>query len=129
MSNLDDALPIEGLDDEDSVMSNTSNEGFDEPIELEHDENPSQASQIVTFGKQKRHAEKWQRSPNVTGAGAIHVRTFFAKLREDALEYMDEQINEWLDQHPEYEVKFVTTAVGELKGKLTEPAMFVSVWV
>lgn len=76
-----------------------------------------------------RHEDQWQRSPNVTGTGAIHVKSFHCKLTEESLHYMDQQINEWLDAHPQYEVKFVTTAVGEWTGKTKEPNLIVQVWV
>lgn len=114
----DDAIPI--MDDE-------------EPIDLSagstHD-NPMSSTQIRAFGeKQGRHEDAWSRSPNVTGNGAIHCKSFNAKLRTDALEYMDQQINEWLDAHPQYEVKFVTSSVGEMKGKTTEPTLILTVWV
>lgn len=85
---------------------------------------------IITYEDRKAaHEQRWQRKPNSTGQGAIHVKTFVAKLRLDALEHLDQQINEWLDAHPEYEAKFVTTSVGPLVGKLTESALFVNVWV
>ncbi len=86
-------------------------------------------SKIRTLGQMKRHEDEWNRTPNVTGQGAIHVRTFHAKLTEDALRYMDQTINEWLDAHPQYEVKFVNAAVGTLTGKLKEPALICQVWV
>ncbi|MEM6332604.1 MAG: hypothetical protein AAF823_04615, partial [Planctomycetota bacterium] len=41
----------------------------------------------------------------------------------------DEQVNEWLDAHPEYEVKFVSQSIGKLVGKNTEDALFMSIWV
>lgn len=84
---------------------------------------------IRAFGPTKAHAAAWNRRPNVTGQGAIHVRTFHSKLNNDSLAYMDQTINEWLDQHPEYEVKFVTVAVGEFTGKIREPALICQVWV
>lgn len=77
----------------------------------------------------KRHAENWKRKTNLTGSGATHVRSFHCKLNAESLEYMDQQINEWLDNHPDYEVKMVTSAVGEWTGKIKEPALIVSVWV
>lgn len=77
----------------------------------------------------RKHEDSWARSPNVTGNGAIHVKSFHCKLGDDSLAYMDQQINEWLDAHPQYEVKFVTTAVGEWTGKMKEPQMVCSVWV
>lgn len=76
-----------------------------------------------------KKSENWKRKPNVTGTGASHVKTFHSKLNAEAVAFMDEQINQWLDEHPEYEVKFVTTSVGEWQGKLKEIAMVVSVWV
>ncbi len=84
---------------------------------------------ITTFGKAKRHEDKWSRSPNTTGQGAIHVKTFHAKLTSDALEYMDQCINEWLDAHPQYEVKFTCSTVGTVTSKIKEPNLICQVWV
>ncbi len=84
---------------------------------------------ITAFGKQQRHEDDWSRTPNTTGAGAIHVKTFHSKLTDDALKYMDRTINEWLDAHPQYEVKFVNSTVGTLTGKLKEPHLICQVWV
>lgn len=86
-------------------------------------------SRISTFGREKRHEESWTRTPNTTGSGAIHVKTFHCKLTEDAIVYMDQAINEWLDAHPQYEVKFVSSTIGTMTGKLKEPALFCQVWV
>lgn len=123
----EDAIP---LDEEDLLAEAEPVEEGLGAIELEENEEQVAApTQIKSFGSKQRHEESWSRTPNVTGQGAIHVKTFHAKLREDALAFLDQQINEWLDSHPEYEVKFVTTTVGELKGKLIEPALFVNVWV
>ncbi len=87
------------------------------------------AKRISTFGTPKRHEDRWSRSPNTTGFGAIHVKTFHAKLTSDALVYMDQCINEWLDAHPQYEVKFVSSTVGTLTGKIKEPNIICQVWV
>lgn len=76
-----------------------------------------------------RHEDSWSRTPNVTGTGAIHVKSFHCKLTGDSLEFLDMQVNQWLDEHPEYEVKMVTTSIGEWTGKLKEPALIVNVWV
>jgi hypothetical protein len=90
---------------------------------------PVAANKITAFGKERRHEEEWARVPNTTGTGAIHVRTFHAKLTDDALTFMDRAINEWLDAHPQYEVKFVTSTVGVLTGKMKEPHLICQVWV
>lgn len=87
---------------------------------------------IQAFGQAlggRKHTENWKRKTNLTGTGATHVRSFHCKLNAESLEFMDRQINEWLDEHPDYEVKFVNAAVGEWTGKIKEPALIVSVWV
>jgi len=130
----DDLIPLsddEGIDDE--LLANAI------PIDDLESEGASSAtppavgkspkSKIRTIDHHPRHQDSWARTPNITGQGAIHVKTFVAKLRPDAIEYLDHQINEWLDSNPEYEVKFVTTNVGELMSKMKEPALFVNVWV
>jgi len=111
-------------------------EAEDEAIELEEADGPAEAAgarsakiQIQGVRESAPHEEYWNRTPNTTGHGAIHCKTFIAKLRLDAVEHMDRQINEWLDAHPQYEVKFVTTNIGPLKGKTTEDALFITVWV
>jgi len=76
-----------------------------------------------------KHEDSWNRTPNVTGTGAIHVKSFHCKLTGDSLDFLDQQINEWLDAHPQYEVKFVTTGIGTWTGKLKEPHLIVNVWV
>jgi hypothetical protein len=76
-----------------------------------------------------RHEDAWKRKPNTTGTGAIHVKSFHCKLNSESLDYLDRQINEWLDAHPQYEVKFVTTSIGEWQGKIKEPNMIMQVWV
>lgn len=76
-----------------------------------------------------RHEDSWQRTPNTTGRGAIHVKSFHCKLTGESLEYLDRQINEWLDAHPQYEVKFVSTGIGTWTAKVKEPHLIVQVWV
>lgn len=89
--------------------------------------NPSQ--KIRAFGAMKRHEDEWARTPNLTGQGAIHVKTFHAKLTEDSLVFLDQSVNEWLDAHPQYEVKFISTTIGEFTGKVKEPHLICMVWV
>lgn len=76
-----------------------------------------------------RTEDSWQRKSNKTGVGATHVKTFHAKLTGESLEFLDKQINDWMDAHPDHEVKFSTSTVGEWTGKLKEPNVIVQVWV
>lgn len=100
------------------------------PVPVADTTGPAALSRKITaFGVDKKHEDDWSRTPNTTGTGAIHVRTFHGKLTDDALRYLDQSINEWLDAHPQYEVKFVTTSVGILTGKIKEPHLICQVWV
>ena len=120
---LNTAIPVD-----ESVTNQDPDEG--DKIDLvEQSQLSQEKKKIQTFDREKRHDQLWKRPPNVSGQGASHVRTFIAKLRADTMLHLDEQINEWLDDHPDYEVKFVTTSVGTLISKNPEPAMFMNVWV
>jgi hypothetical protein len=76
-----------------------------------------------------RNDEKWARNPTLTGNGATHCKSFHCKLTGESLEFLDKQINDWLDAHPQVEVKFVTSTVGEWSGKLKEPNLIIQLWL
>lgn len=119
----------------------------DEPLELEPEpeggdaleplslveRGPEEApvsSKIKAFGVagSSRSNQTWKRHTKALGTGAIRVRSFHGKLSEQGLDFMDNQINEWLDNHPEIEIKQVTTAIGQFEGKIREPALVVNIW-
>lgn len=108
---------------------------LDDAIELDADDleevdgDPG-PSKIQTFARGGEHQDmEMKRAVNADGTGATRCKTFHSKLRVDALEFLDDQVNQWLDDHPEYEVKFVTTTIGVLTGKAKEEALFMNVWV
>jgi len=70
----------------------------------------------------------WKRTPHMPGHGAVRVRTFHGKLSDQGMEYLDNAINDWLDEHPDVEVKFVTSTVGTFEGKIREPALVLNPW-
>src|SRR5947209_7401109 len=53
-------------------------------------------------------ARDFKRKAITTGTGACRVKTFHGKLSDQGMQYLDDAINDWLDNHPEVEVKFVT---------------------
>lgn len=124
---LRDAIPIDPSELQDGSDESQSLAESNGPPE----ENPLAPPKIrhTDAMDQRKHEDAWNRTPNTTGHGAIHVKTFYCRLRPEAIENMDAQINQWLDAHPQYEVKYVTSAVGQLKGKSEEDALFVTVWV
>jgi hypothetical protein len=90
----------------------------------------STASKIkFAAGGDKHTYTKFKRPSHVSGTGACRVRTFHGRLSDDGLAYTDDKINEWLDNHPEIEVKFVNCIVGPLEGKVTgEQGLIVAIW-
>lgn len=64
----------------------------------------------------------------VSGERITSVKTFFAKLHVGAIEFLDEQITNWLKKNPQVVVKQTNTVVGELQGKKTEPNIIITIW-
>lgn len=67
--------------------------------------------------------EKIVSSERITG-----VRTFFTKLHPGAMEFLDQQISNWLGANPGLSVKRTNVSTGEVQGKKTEPNIIVTVW-
>jgi hypothetical protein len=104
-----------------------------DPISLVDDFDASSdtapTSKIKAFGVAGMHQEKgYKRKTYATGQGACRVRSFHGRLSDEGMAYMDDKINEWLDSHPEIEVKIVTTSIGQYEGKIKEPALVLNVW-
>lgn len=86
-------------------------------------------SKIMAFGvRDVAHGQDYKRHAPVTGRGAVHLRTFHGRLSDEGLQFMDDKINEWLEAHPEIEVKFATTTVGMYEGKIKDLALIVNIW-
>lgn len=88
-------------------------------------------SKITAFGVAMgggMAAQKWKRTPHVSGTGICRVKTFHGRLSDQGMDYLDATINEWLDAHPEVEVKMVTTNTNLFDGKMKELALIVNVW-
>jgi hypothetical protein len=102
-----------------------------EPISLVDDAGKQNVSKIKSISSGSSHvgpAHTYKRLPNATGQGAVRVRSFHGRLSEEGLAFMDDKINEWLDAHPEIEVKLVTTTIGQFEGKIRESALVLNVW-
>jgi hypothetical protein len=104
-----------------------------DPIEMDELEerpaNAAPAASKIKFGADghlKKH--DWKRQTTMTGQGACRVRTFHGKLSDQGLEYLDDAINQFLEDHPEIEIKHVTSNVGMFDGKFKDMAMIVNVW-
>jgi hypothetical protein len=86
-------------------------------------------SKIRALGNEvARREHHWKRTPHISGQGAIRVKSFHGKYSDSGVEHLDDMINEWIDAHPEVEVKFVTSTVHVFEGKIREPALVMNVW-
>lgn len=62
-------------------------------------------------------------SDRVSGA-----KTFFTKLHPGAIEFLDEQICNWLKENPCISIKRTNVVTGEIQSKKTEPNIVITVW-
>ena len=104
----------------------------DEPLTIEAaPSGPAGPAKIQMFGAKTGGAGKqdaqYKRSLNLTGAGATRCRFFHSKVTVAAIDFIVQQINEWLDQN-HIEVKYVNQVVGIMEGKTPEPNVIITVW-
>jgi hypothetical protein len=86
------------------------------------------ASKIQVYGVGAMTEREYHRHANMTGNGACHVKSFHGRLNEDGLQRIDDKINEFMEAHPELEIKFATTTIGIWDGKTKDPSMIINVW-
>ena len=56
------------------------------------------------------------------------VKTFYTKLHPGAMEFLDEQVCNWLRDNPGVNVKRTNIVIGDVAAKKTEPNIIMSVW-
>ncbi|HEX2973428.1 MAG TPA: hypothetical protein VHP11_13920 [Tepidisphaeraceae bacterium] len=102
-----------------------------DPISLVDDAGKAGSSKIKSISSGGPHmgsTHTFKRQPNVTGQGAVRVRSFHGRLSEEGMAFLDDKVNEWLDAHPEIEVKLVTTTIGQFEGKIRDAALVMQLW-
>jgi len=75
----------------------------------------------------KKQKVQYKRPPNSSSQGAIRCRIFRSKIAVASLEYLENQINNWLDGE-DIDVKHVGHVIGIMEGKTPEPNLIVTVW-
>lgn len=104
----------------------------EEPISIEGgDEVASSAVRAIgaaARGVGATHSKSaFKRSLNINGQGATRCRVFRSRIAGPALDFMENQINQWLDTEA-IEVKNVGHIIGTMEGKTPEPNVIVMVW-
>ena len=59
---------------------------------------------------------------------ATRCRTFHSKISEAAVNFMNSQINEWLDSSEDITIKFATSTIGAFEGKHIEQNLIITVF-
>jgi hypothetical protein len=97
-------------------------------IEENHSAHPT-VSKIQVYGmKMAGDEKKYKRKSNLTGNGAVHVKVFHGRLSDDAVERVEERVNDWLEAHPDIEVKLANTTIGVWDGKTKDTNIVITVW-
>jgi len=71
----------------------------------------------------EERAEGIASSDRITG-----VRTFFTKSHAGSIDFLSEQIINWLKNNPDIRIKRTNMATGDIVGKKTEPNILITVW-
>ncbi len=80
------------------------------------------------FGSHGWDDSKFKRKLDANAECAIRCRIFHAKLSDGALLFMNDQINEWLDESPDISIKFASSTIGILEGKHAEPHLMLTLF-
>ena len=59
---------------------------------------------------------------------ATRCRTFHSKLTDGAINFLNHQINEWLDGNEDITVKFSNSTIGPFEGKHVEMNLIVTLF-
>ncbi len=90
---------------------------------------PKPASAPMPAAAMPKPAAKQQAPVSAAAAGRITgVKIFFTKLHTGAMDFLSEQITDWLASNPNVVIKHTNIAVGEVAAKKTEPNLIVTVW-
>ena len=114
---LDKPNPFDDDDTGDSSVSHT-------PLNLGGAGTTKAPAEPAVKPTAKAPTEKVLSSPDrITG-----VKTFFTKLHAGAIDFLDEQITNWLKENPDITIKHTNTVTGMVIGKKSEPNIIVTVW-
>ena len=109
----------------------------DIPISLDLDlvtEEPEEKGEVKVqaFGggiQQQAEPEPEFKRPLLKGSpNATRCKTFHCKMSDASFRHLNNQINEWVDQHEDVEIKFVVSNVGVVEGKHADQHLIVTIF-
>ena len=100
---------------------------LDKPIPLDEGTTGKNVSHsplnLAATGSAAKTTKKIASSDRITG-----IKTFFTKLHPGAINFLDEQIADWLKANPGIEIKRTNVITGEVQSKKTEPNLIITIW-
>ena len=82
-------------------------------------------SGISTFQQKEREYKR----PVLKGVPqATRCRTFHCKLSDASFSNLNDQINEWVDENENVEIKFAISDIGVVEGKHADPHLIVTIF-
>ncbi len=121
-------IPFDDYDDDESEQSDVSHV----PLTLGSKTTESQPSppnsQPVEASEHPVKPTAQRQGKAVSGDRITGVKTFFAKLHIGAVEFLDNQIIEWLRNNPDIVIKRTNVVTGEIQAKKTEPNLIITLW-
>ncbi len=109
-NDFDKPIPFDDSDLSDTDISHA-------PLSLGDTSMPS------TPSIKKKSMEKVVSTDKIT-----RIKTFYTKLHTGSIDYIDGQINDWLNKNPDVIIKQTNTVTGMVVGKKTEPNIIITVW-
>ncbi|MGB2985171.1 MAG: hypothetical protein WBE26_04755 [Phycisphaerae bacterium] len=106
---------------------------LDKPNKRDRGEIDMSSSRISTMtdtqiGKSVKDEEEFKRPLQPDGKGATRCRTFHCRISEGAVDFMNKQVNEWIDGREDITIKLATSVIGMFEGKHTEPNIILTVF-
>ncbi len=113
-----DSIPFDDSDDESS-----GNQVSHAPLDLGGGSSPAPVAPAPAPA-----AKKTASAPVASEARITGIKIFFTKLHAGALDFLSEQITEWLKKNPGVAIKRTNAVVGEIAAKKTEPNLIITAW-
>ncbi len=119
----------------DMLTGGDSNEfeaiSLDEELVVEKDDmsHSKIMASVHTLGLAGGWDDSRYKRPLLAGqAIATRCRTFHSKLNEASLEFMNNQINDWIDSADDMAIKFAASTIGMFEGKHSEPNLIMTIF-
>lgn len=98
--------------------------------EVETAEGPSSQIHRFSGGEMtvQRTEQQYRRPLLKNTQSATRCRTFHCKMTDASFKNLNEQINEWVDENENLEIKFVVSNIGVVEGKHADPHLVITVF-